>query len=89
MQRMGLVGTEIPNIMLQVCEFELQISTFYNQSGSLFCLVNNTHDKNLDSTRYELGKASKMVSTVTQSLGYFASFQYSATSLHDPVIFVV
>ena len=37
MGRMGLVGTEeILNIRFQVCEFELQITTFYVQNISLF-----------------------------------------------------
>ena len=36
MERMGLVGTvETTNIMLQVCEFEQQFTTFYIQSDSL------------------------------------------------------
>ena len=37
MGRMGLVGLdEIKNIRLQVCEFQLQTTTFYVQSPFLF-----------------------------------------------------
>ena len=39
MEMMGLMGTaEMTNIWLQVCEFELQITTFYVQSASPFAL---------------------------------------------------
>ena len=34
---------QIPNIRLQICKFEPQITTFYIQSASLFCFVNNVH----------------------------------------------
>ena len=61
---------EITNIRLQICKFEPQIAMFYDQY--VLCLLSKYHTwLNLDSAIYELGKTSKMDSTVEQSLGYF------------------
>ena len=44
MDRMDLVGTEeVTIIRLKVCEFLSHIITFYFQSVTLFCLVNDAY----------------------------------------------